>query len=181
LRSGLFNVSLIRILLKDRPSDGVLYPEEQSKLQTYYLDHHDKGQTAIFMEHVNNCANMRTTELVMDAILGWETSLGHNQIKFEALQCLKDSATDVELRGWLFKNIDRGVGYDIMRVLWISVEDIKRNLACCFNCPKISQISSLIFKVSKALMKIGLFYFDFFKDIVAFTILYHISSEILVR
>jgi hypothetical protein len=70
MRLELFCTNVIWILMQDRPNNRVLYPEEQETLKQSYFDHHRRGQTAIFMQHVRNCSNMRTTELVIDAIQG---------------------------------------------------------------------------------------------------------------
>jgi hypothetical protein len=70
MRLELFCAKVIWILIQDRPNNRVLYPEELETLKQSYIDHHSRGQTAIFMQHVKNCSNMRTTELVIDAIQG---------------------------------------------------------------------------------------------------------------
>ena len=65
------NLKLLKILqMKRMKSNDVLIPEDKKVILRLYSAHHKNNSIFVFFEHLKNCADDKTKELVIDEIDG---------------------------------------------------------------------------------------------------------------
>ena len=92
--------------------------------------------------------------------------------QFHAANLLKENIQDITLHSWIIDHIERGMGYDLKKIV--------RNWCKCFEVD-CCQFFGTFKRFSIAMICSMLDYLDLFKDLTLVLILLHISKEILVR
>lgn len=172
-RSRLYNERFLFLLFKNRKGTHYLDPEDATFFKQIYLNHHDNKATWIYFEHLKNSkCDQRTLELVLDLALQIEEMTYHSGNRQEAFECLMKQIEDLDLRLWVFDNMDRGFVYKIKLPI----------MECLKQCPRVvghHLATALSFMTGFAI--VACFYFDLWKDVIAFLVLNHISDKILVN
>ena len=169
-RTKFFNRHLIKCFQKQLPPDGVLDQEDISLIkQSYTFHHYNKdAYTSLFIEHLKNAGgNIQTIEQIIDEIMKLEIKF-HNEKEIKAIECLMKNMKNPILKNWLICYLDRGFFYNLQKMF-----------CSCFSSNLID-LMKLIFSIVLGIVTIILFYFDLYKDVVFFSILDHIWTEILV-
>ena len=165
-RIARFNEALITIFQKEMTYMSRLDPEESSLIIQSYEQHHKLGCAEVFFEHLEKCDNIKMVEKVFDIVKNWECNHAHEKNIGKVYQCFMENIKDLQLRSWIFTQMNRGCFYDLEKKI-ISPKNKK----------------TLIFYLNLFLGIVGiiLFYFDIFKDILFFRILGHLWTNVLVK
>ena len=169
LRIKFFNAELIKCFQKQLSPDGK--HEDISKIKDSYVLHHyhSEAHTSLFIEHLKHTgANTQTIEHIIDEIMKLEIQF-HGGKEIKAIECLMKNMKDPILKNWLIGLLDRGFFYKLQNIFWNSLS---------WNLKSLIELS---FSIVLGIVTIVLFYFDLYKDVVFFSILDHIWTEILVR
>ena len=169
------NLKLLKILQMERiKSNDILIPEDKEVILRLYATHHRNSSIFVFFEHLKNCADDKTKELVIDEIMAWEETNGHSGNKIEVLNCLMLRIKDTQLRQWIYDLSDRGIVYSIKKGF------MKLLAKLCWHEFKFCDKLNLFWSFTFAFIEISLFYFDLYKDLMGFYLFHHISTQILV-
>ena len=170
-RAKFFNKQVIKCFQKQLPSDGVLSQADIALIKESYTFHHyhKDAHISIFIEHLKNTrGNTQTIEQIVDEIMKLEIKF-HNEKEIKAIECLMKNMKNPILKNWLICYLDRGFFYNLQKMF-----------CSCFS-PNLIDSIRLIFSIVLGIVTIILFYFDLYKDVVFFSILDHIWTEILVN
>ena len=181
-RIKLFNKELIKIFQKQLLKLENFDHNEISYIKKSYQIHHDDAQTSLFFEHLRNAGgNTRTIETIVDLVNGLEIEF-HGGKEIRAIECFMKQTKSPLIKNWLINYLDRGIFYKIRKTI-CSLENFA---FICFGSAHNGLLSDyvdtikLIWSSTFAIITIVLFYFDFYKDVMLFSIFNHIWAEILV-
>ena len=162
----MFDGALITIFRKEITHMSRLDTEESSLIIQSYMQHHNLGCAEVFFEHLQKCDNIKMVEEVIEIVKNWECQHAHEKNIGKVYQCFMENIKDLQLRSWIFTQMNRGCFYDLEKKI-ISPKNKKR----------------LIYYLNIFLSILGiiLFYFDIFKDILFFRILGHLWINVLVK
>ena len=129
------------------------------QIRKIYEIFHNCQSTELFYQHVKNYNDITTTELILDTTFEWEIFEGHCSSKVEAIDCIFDHLEDKQLKNWIFEILSRGIVYSIQQK-FIGVIDVLETF----------------WKFISVFVRMFFFYFDIYKDILAFVVFDHISK-----
>ena len=165
-RISMFDGALITIFQRDMTHMSRLDPEESFLIIQSYEQHHNLGCSEVFFEHLQNCDNIKMVEEVIEIVKNWEYKHAHEKKIGKVYQCFMENIQDLQLRSWIFTQMNRGCFYDLEKKI-IS--------------PKSKKMLIFYLNLFLGIVGIILFYFDIFKDILFFRILGHLWTNVLVK
>ena len=112
-RISMFDGALITIFRKEITHMSRLDTEESSLIIQSYMQHHNLGCAEVFFEHLQKCDNIKMVEEVIEIVKNWECQHAHEKNIGKVYQCFMENIKDLQLRSWIFTQMNRGCFYDL--------------------------------------------------------------------